>query len=294
MRKDGSKILFWEELPSAQASEAQPIFLYEERCRLANDLVQASAKQTAQLFAFRSVPADASPAALLSIDPEEGDIKGMASIAFAMAAGLRLIFTSAPFRLRHISARSQEYHGLLPARARTASMPLPSFPALTAQTRLVLRQAQGDTSRLVEALAQSGEPSPSLEPSVAAGTGVWRMGVALTTLLQSGQESSVESLLQSFSQEEVPADVPEAFALARSIIRPSDWSNRAPVQLAQLAVYSSQVNEHFTRSLGRIVAEMRQIGLADSMIRSLLGQRRVPQWLLKRAFSDNRSPWRRE
>ena len=295
MRKDGSKILLWEELPSAQAPEVQPIFLYEERCRLASDLVQASAKQAAQLLAFRSAPGGAASEARGSTQPqpEENTIEQITLIASDMAIGLRLIFTSAPFRLRHISARSEENNGLLPSRARSTHS-LPPFLALTAQVRLVLRQALGDTSRLIEALAQSGEQYPARQSSATASTGVWRLGVALTAMLQSGQESSIEFLLQSAHRDEPSSDTPSVFALARSIVRPSDWSIRAPVKLSHLNVFSSEVDEHFTGSLYRVVTEMRQIGLADSMIQSLLSQRRVPSWLLSRAFSNNQSPWRKE
>ncbi len=283
MRKDGGRMLLWEELPSAQAPETQAIFLYEERCRLAGNLVQASAKQATQLFAFRPAPGGAMPTSTEQI----------ALIALDMTAGLRLIYTSAPFRLRHISARSQENNGLLPRQVRTARLQ-PTLQPLTAWVRLLLRQARRDTSRLVDTLAQLEEPSFGLDSSAAAGTGVWRLGVALSALLQSGQDSSIENLLERSSRQEPSSDTLAAFALARSIVRPSDWSSRAPLKLSDLSVISGEVDEHFTGSVRRIVAEMQHIGMDESVIKSALDQRRVPPWLLSRVFRDNPSPWRKE
>ena len=49
-------MLLWEELPSAQAAGVQTIFLFNERCRLADSLVQASARDAARVFAFRAPP----------------------------------------------------------------------------------------------------------------------------------------------------------------------------------------------------------------------------------------------
>ena len=168
---------------------------------------------------------------------------------------------------------------------------LPAFRAAIARVRLLTRQARADTDALQNALSGAGESLDAPAMRVALSTGVWRLGVALAVRLQSGQEVSLESTLGR-ADRSAAAEMTAALALARSIVRPSDWSSDAPVRSADLTLLSGTVGEHFVRALAAIVGDLRSAGLTDAGIRSLLERRSVPGWLISRVLRDNIAPWR--
>lgn len=151
--------------------------------------------------------------------------------------------------------------------------------------------AQRDTQRLLTMLEAERELAPLNAVDIAVATTIWRAAFTFSALIQAGvrfEQPDSENAAVMENQ------LLTQYGDARSAIVPVIEAGKedVPVDFADIHILSHDASQNLANQLAQIMSEMREMGYSEARIRSTLGAKGVPRWLLQEFGRQNPAPWR--